>query len=169
MGLWRMAAWNREQSATQRLLSNNFQESRWKTAALKNAYALLGRHRFGNSMLDRMGLSLSMILEYAAAFFLLADNLQGAVDVCANQLQDLQLAIAVARVYEGDEGPVLRSLLEDRVLPQAALEGNRWLATWVFWMLGRRDMALRVLIVSLLVRRASFVLLLINASRRSTP
>ena len=48
IGLWRMAAWNREQSATQRLLSNNFQESRWKTTALKNAYALLGRHRFGN-------------------------------------------------------------------------------------------------------------------------
>jgi len=130
IGLWRMAAWNREQSATQRLLSNNFQESRWKTAALKNAYALLGRHRF----------------EYAAAFFLLAGNLQGAVDVCANQLQDLQLAIAVARVYDGDESPVLRSLLEDRVLPQAALEGNRWLATWAFWMLGRRDMAVRALI-----------------------
>jgi len=130
MGLWRMAAWNREQSATQRLLSNNFQESRWKTAALKNAYALLGRHRF----------------EYAAAFFLLAGNLQGAVEVCANQLQDLQLAIAVARVYDGDESPTLRSLLEDRVLPQAALEGNRWLATWAFWMLGRRDMAVRALI-----------------------
>ena len=48
VGLWRMAAWNREQSATQRLLSNNFQESQWKTTALKNAYALLGRHRFGN-------------------------------------------------------------------------------------------------------------------------
>ena len=48
MGLWRMAAWNREQSATQRLLSNSFQESQWKTTALKNAYALLGRHRFGD-------------------------------------------------------------------------------------------------------------------------
>ena len=91
---------------------------------------------------------LTRIPEYAAAFFLLADNLQGAVDVCANQLQDLQLAIAIARVYEGDESPVLQSLLEDRVLPQAALEGNRWLATWAFWMLGRRDMAVRVLIVS---------------------
>jgi hypothetical protein len=42
-----MANWNPEQSATQRLLANNFQESRWKTAALKNAYALLGKRRFG--------------------------------------------------------------------------------------------------------------------------
>lgn len=46
-GLWRMAAWNPEQRATQRLLGNNFSEPRWRTAALKNAYALLGRHRFG--------------------------------------------------------------------------------------------------------------------------
>lgn len=86
------------------------------------------------------------LAEYAAAFFLLAGNLQDAVGVCAHQMQDLQLAIAVARVYDGDDSLVLRSLLEDKVLPQAALEGNRWLATWAFWMLGRRDMAVRVLI-----------------------
>lgn len=86
------------------------------------------------------------LVEYAAAFFLLAGNLQDAINVCANQLHDLQLAIAVARVYDGDDSLVLRSLLEERVLPQAAFEGNRWLATWAFWMLGRRDMAVRVLI-----------------------
>ena len=57
VGLWRMATWSREQGVTHRLLSNNFNEDRWKTAALKNAYALMGRRRF----------------EYAAAFFLLAD------------------------------------------------------------------------------------------------
>lgn len=130
IGLWRMASWNREQSSTQKLLSNNFEDSRWKTAALKNAYALLGKRRF----------------EYAAAFFLLAGNLRDAVNVCAHQMQDLQLAIAVARVHDGDDSLVLHSLLEDKVLPQAALEDNRWLATWAFWMLGRRDMAVRVLI-----------------------
>lgn len=122
-----MAGWNREQASTQRLLSNNFQEARWKTVALKNAYALLGKRRFA----------------YAAAFFLLAGNLQDAVNVCLHQLQDLQLAVAVARVYEGDDGLVLRRLLEDKVLAQAASEGNRWLATWAFWMLGKRDMAVR--------------------------
>ena len=130
IGLWRMASWNREQASTQKLLTNNFKESRWKTAALKNAYALLGKRRF----------------EYAAAFFLLAGNLQDAVNVCAHQMQDLQLAVAVARVYDGDDSVVLHSLLEDKVLPQAALEGNRWLATWAFWILGRRDMAVRALI-----------------------
>lgn len=131
MGLWRMATWSREQGATQRLLANNFQESRWKTAALKNAYALMGKRRF----------------EYAAAFFLLGDRLADAVSVLSNQLQDLQLAIAVARVYEGDDGPVLRQFLIDRVLPLAVMEGNRWLANWAFWMLNKRDNAVRALVV----------------------
>lgn len=46
-GLWRMAGWNREQAATTRLLQNNFQDKKWRTVALKNAYALLGKHRYG--------------------------------------------------------------------------------------------------------------------------
>lgn len=50
-GLWRMAAWNREQSATLKLLANNFQDRKWKTAAMKNAYALLGKHRHGRMRL----------------------------------------------------------------------------------------------------------------------
>jgi hypothetical protein len=127
-----MATWSREQSATQRLLSNNFDEQRWRTAALKNAYALLGKHRF----------------EYAAAFFLLAGHLKDAVSVLSNQLGDMQLAIAVARVYEGDNGPVLEEFLKEKVLPLAVMEGNRWLANWALWMLGKRDKAVRALLVS---------------------
>lgn len=50
-GLWRMASWNREQAVTQRLLANNFADSKWKTAALKNAYALLSKRRFGENNL----------------------------------------------------------------------------------------------------------------------
>ena len=73
--------------------------------------------------------------------------MQDAVNVCANQLQDLQLAIAIARVYEGDDGLVLKNLLQTNVLPLAARECNRWLAMWAFWMLGRRDMAVQALIV----------------------
>lgn len=46
-GLWRMASWNKEQAATQKLLSNNFEDPKWRTTALKNAYALLSRRRFG--------------------------------------------------------------------------------------------------------------------------
>ncbi|RAL17097.1 WD repeat protein [Aspergillus homomorphus CBS 101889] len=129
-GLWRMAHWHREQAVTQRLLSNNFDEPRWKTAALKNAYALLGKRRF----------------EYAATFFLLAGQIRDAALVCVNQVGDLQLAIAITRAYEGDDGPVLKELLEERVLPEAAADGNRWMASWAFWMLGHRGMAVQSLI-----------------------
>lgn len=59
----------------------------------------------------------------------------------------MQLAITISRVYEGDDGPVLCRLLQDTVLPLAAQEGNRWLAAWAFWMLGRKDVAVRALIV----------------------
>lgn len=90
-------------------------------------------------------------LEYAAAWFLLADHLRDAAQVCINQVGDLQLAIAITRAYEGDDGPVLKEILEERVLPEAASDGNRWMASWAFWMLGRRDMAVRSLIVSLQV------------------
>ncbi|QDS72950.1 hypothetical protein FKW77_008419 [Venturia effusa] len=129
-GLWRMATWSREQGATQKFLANNFDEPRWRTAALKNAYALMGKRRF----------------EYAAAFFLLGGNLKDAVTILSNQLGDTQLAIAVARVYEGDDGPVLAEFLAEKILPQAAEGGNRWLATWALWMLGKRDKAVRALI-----------------------
>lgn len=45
--------------------SNNFAEDRWRKAALKNAFALLGKQRF----------------EHAAAFFLLAGALRDAIEV----------------------------------------------------------------------------------------
>jgi hypothetical protein len=129
-GLWRMATWSREQAATVRLLKNDFSDPRWRTAANKNAYALMGKRRF----------------EYAAAFFLLADNLDSAVSVLSNQLGDVQLAIAVARVYGGDDSPPLKKFLNERVLPNAAQDGNRCQATWTYWMLGERSLAVRALV-----------------------
>jgi hypothetical protein len=109
-----------------------------------------------------------MGLEYAAAFFLLADCLKDAVNVILNQLKDLQLAVAVTRVYEGEQGPVLKDLLQEKVLPLAAQEGNRWLASWAFWMLHRRDMAVRALIVWHSSPSASSPLLTFLASCPST-
>lgn len=79
---------------------------------------------------------------------MLADSPKDAVNIIASRMEDLQLAITVARVYEGDDGPVLRGLLEEKVLPHAALEGNSWLASWAFWMLNRKDKAVRALVVS---------------------
>ncbi|KAF5385516.1 hypothetical protein D9757_005413 [Collybiopsis confluens] len=130
-GLWRQAAWHKEQSLMLKFLSNDFTQSRWRTAALKNAYALLGIQRF----------------EYAAAFFLLGGSLKDAVNVCIKHLHDFQLAVAIARVVEqNNEGPILISVLNSVVLPTAFKEGNRWLASWGFWLLHRRDLSVRVLV-----------------------
>ena len=65
---------------------NNFSEERWRKAALKNAFALLGKQRF----------------EHAAAFFLLSGSLKDAIDICIDKLDDLQLAMVIARLYEGE-------------------------------------------------------------------
>lgn len=45
-GLWRMAGGDKEQITTQKFLAHDFEEPRWRTAALKNAYALLSKRRF---------------------------------------------------------------------------------------------------------------------------
>ncbi|XP_023930909.1 dmX-like protein 2 [Lingula anatina] len=67
---------------------NNFSEDRWRKAALKNAFALLGLQRF----------------EHSAAFFLLAGALKDALEVCINQLKDLQLAFVIATLHETELG-----------------------------------------------------------------
>jgi len=50
-GLWRQAAWHKEQKVMLKFLANDFTEPRWRTAALKNAFALLSKQRFGSFVL----------------------------------------------------------------------------------------------------------------------
>src|SRR5258706_15320142 len=89
------------------------------------------------------------LLEYAAAFFLLGGSLKDAVNVCIKNLGDFQLAVSLARVTEqSNDGPVLKDILTNTVLPIALGLGNRWLGGWAFWMLHRRDLAVRILLVS---------------------
>ncbi|KAF9015532.1 RAVE protein 1 C terminal-domain-containing protein [Cyathus striatus] len=133
-GLWRQAAWHKEQAMMLKFLANDFTQPRWRTAALKNAYALLSKQRF----------------EYSAAFFLLGNSLKDAVNVCIRQIGDFQLAIALARVVEhSNEGPILQEILTYTVLPIAFELGNRWLGSWAFWLLHRRDLAVRILLTPL--------------------
>lgn len=90
----------------------------------------------------------ALMLEYAAAFFLLADSLKDAVNICLRNLKDYQLAVAIARVYEGDHGPVLAQVIDDYILPEAVEKGDRWFASWAFWMRGERGKSVQALIVS---------------------
>jgi len=99
-------------------------------------------------------------LEYAAAFFLLGGSLRDAVNVCTKQLGDFQLAVALARIVEqSSEGPVLQGILKDLVLPIAFELGNRWLGSWAFWLLHRRDLAVRILLVRIFLLITCSILL----------
>ena len=75
---------------------NNFSEDRWRKAALKNAFALLGKQRF----------------THAAAFFLLSGSLKDAIEICMDKLDDLQLAMVLARLYDGEINQVPDSLVD---------------------------------------------------------
>lgn len=101
-----------------------------QTAAKKNAYALMGKKRF----------------DYAAAFFLLAEDPASATSLLASQCEDVMLAIAVARLYSGDGSDVLRSLLEGRLMPLARQKGDRWLMSWFHAILFEKEAAAEALV-----------------------
>jgi hypothetical protein len=69
-----------------KLFEQDFNDPVNRKKALKNAYALLGLHRF----------------EHAAAFFLLAGSIWDAVEVCINNLHDIQLAMVLIRLNDSD-------------------------------------------------------------------
>ncbi|XP_069360201.1 dmX-like protein 2 isoform X2 [Maniola hyperantus] len=99
--LWGLFRSNHDDKMTG-FFANDFGEDRWRKAALKNAFVLLGRQRF----------------EHAAAFFLLGGALKDALEVLITRLGDLQLAMVVARLYESDNTlpSSLRKLLMDEIL-----------------------------------------------------
>lgn len=131
LALWRVAVGNREQKSTMNFLKRDFSVEENKTAARKNAYALMGKRRF----------------EYAAAFFLLADDAASAIRILAGQCEDLLLAIAVARVYCGDGSTVLCTFVNERVIPTARKTGDRWLLSWAQEIIGDRASAGQALVV----------------------
>ncbi|XP_030381698.1 dmX-like protein 2 isoform X2 [Scaptodrosophila lebanonensis] len=98
--VWGLFRSKRDEKMTT-FFGNNFGEDRWRKAALKNAFVLLGKQRF----------------EHAVAFFLLANSLNDAIEVCMNKLEDFQLALIIARLYEGDaEGSYYHRLLHEHIL-----------------------------------------------------
>ncbi|KAM9311328.1 dmX-like protein 2 [Gastrophryne carolinensis] len=99
--LWGLFRSQHDEKMTQ-FFSHNFKEDRWRKAALKNAFSLLGKQRF----------------EQSAAFFLLAGSLKDAIEVCLEKMEDLQLALVIARLYESefDSSSTYESLLYERVL-----------------------------------------------------
>ncbi|XP_041799446.1 dmX-like protein 2 isoform X3 [Chelmon rostratus] len=99
--LWGLFRSQHDEKMTQ-FFKNNFSEDRWRKAALKNAFSLLGKQRF----------------EQSAAFFLLAGSLKDAIEVLMEKMEDLQLAMIVARLYEADfeNSSTCQGLLHEKVL-----------------------------------------------------
>nr|XP_016852002.1 PREDICTED: dmX-like protein 2 isoform X2 [Anolis carolinensis] len=83
--VWGLFRSQHDEKMTQ-FFSHNFSEDRWRKAALKNAFSLLGKQRF----------------EQSAAFFLLAGSLKDAIEVCLEKMEDIQLALVIARLYESE-------------------------------------------------------------------
>ncbi|CAN8284476.1 unnamed protein product [Cochlearia groenlandica] len=101
-------------------LSRNFQEEKNKSAALKNAYVLMGKHQ----------------LELAIGFFLLGGEASSAINVCVKNLHDEQLALVICRLVDGQGGALESNLIKKYILPSAVQRGDIWLASLLKWELG---------------------------------
>uniref|UniRef100_A0A3Q1EFY6 Dmx like 1 n=1 Tax=Acanthochromis polyacanthus TaxID=80966 RepID=A0A3Q1EFY6_9TELE len=114
---------------------NNFSEDRWRKAALKNAFSLLGKQRF----------------QHSAAFFLLAGSLKDAVEVCLEKMQDLQLALVISRLYESEfeTASTYKKILQRHVLghdKQIPAHQDPFLRSMAHWVLEDYSRALDALL-----------------------
>ena len=114
----------------QDFFKNDFTEERWLKAAQKNAFALLGKQRF----------------EHAAAFFLLAGKVRDAIEVIINNLNDIQLALLVARLYSDEEQDLVNSLLNREVLSKP--HSDPFYRSMAHWLQKDYDQALATLLES---------------------
>ncbi|XP_040436621.1 dmX-like protein 1 isoform X7 [Falco naumanni] len=137
--IWGLYRSQKDTKMTQ-FFGNNFTEDRWRKAALKNAFSLLGKQRF----------------EHSAAFFLLAGHLKDAVEVCLEKLNDIQLALVISRLYESEfeVSSTYKSILQKRILGNVFLgkdcSGNMhcdpFLRSMAYWILEDYSKALDTLI-----------------------
>ncbi|KAG9487910.1 hypothetical protein GDO78_007614 [Eleutherodactylus coqui] len=124
-----------------KFFGNNFNEERWRKAALKNAFSLLGKQRF----------------QHSAAFFLLAGSLKDAVEVCLEKLHDIQLALVISRLYESEfeKSSTYKSILQKRVLgiessgrepTLSTMHPDPFVRSMAYWILEHYKKALETLL-----------------------
>jgi len=112
----------------QDFFKNDFTEERWLKAAQKNAFALLGKQRF----------------EHAAAFFLLAGKIRDAIEVILNNLNDIQLALLIARLYESDEQNFVDNILNREILTKP--HSDPFYRSMAYWLLKDYEHSLNTLL-----------------------
>ncbi|CAF0799637.1 unnamed protein product, partial [Didymodactylos carnosus] len=112
----------------QEFFKNDFTEDRWLKAAQKNAFALLGKQRF----------------EHAAAFFLLGGKVHDAIEVCINNLHDIQLALLIARLYENEQPS--SSFVDYLLKTQITTSPDPFVRSMAHWLLKDYDQSLTTLL-----------------------
>ncbi|XP_024540074.1 uncharacterized protein LOC9633825 isoform X1 [Selaginella moellendorffii] len=122
-GLFKMSRDESDKPLVQ-FFARDFQDDKNKSAALKNAYVLMGKHRH----------------ELAATFFLLGGDLESAISVCTRNLCDPQLALVICRLKGSNEQPA-KDLISKDLLPDAKIS-DKWLASVFQYLLGERLEAL---------------------------
>ena len=136
-GLYRSV---RDDKMTQ-FFKNDFSEERWRKAALKNAFALLGKQRF----------------LHAAAFFLLSGSLKDAMEIIISKLNDIQLAMLIGRLYDGvtETYPIcVQQILkakvlgydEDGLVSKANADPDPFLRSIGYWILKDYESSLTTLL-----------------------
>lgn len=138
--VWGLYRSIRDEKMTQ-FFKNDFSEERWRKAALKNAFALLGKQRF----------------LHAAAFFLLSGSLKDAVEIIISKLNDIQLAMLIGRLYEGATEVYpgcVQQIIKTKVLGysdegqvvKASAEPDPFLRSIGYWILKEYESSLTTLL-----------------------
>lgn len=121
--------------------------TRWRKAALKNAFVLLSKRKF----------------QLSAAFFVLGGEVGDAITVCLKNLEDPQLALVVARLVAstaadkngGVAGSEIsaeeslerfRSICIKYILPWAVESKKHWPAFAILWSTGLYERAIEALV-----------------------
>lgn len=116
---------SQQNSRMAQFLRRNFSLPENRLAAGKNAYVLLSKHRF----------------ELAIAFFVLAGDVQGALNLVRTRMKDDQLAILLARILGDDE--LVQKVL-DQIVKSSRLSGDDHRRSLALWLGGKFEEALEV-------------------------
>ncbi|EGG18410.1 WD-40 repeat-containing protein [Cavenderia fasciculata] len=120
-------------------LLQDFTQQKWINLAAKSAYLLQSKHRY----------------DLAASMFLLAGDLKQATNLILQSKGDFQLAYAISRLYEGENGPTSRMILEEHVIPHAKKTYDRSLLSVCQWLLKNYEDSLKILLPSTEINEAS--------------
>ena len=101
-------------------IRNDFNDKEWQIKAQKNAFELRKQMKF----------------ELSAAFFILGNQIESAIEILAESMFDPQLALVIARLKEGENSNLYRKVVNDYFLATALKKRDPWMASISYTLLG---------------------------------